>query len=378
MEVHYLKKILFVASVYAHFAAFHKPFMKMFQEKGYEVHAAGSNSMNRKDELNEMGVICHDVEFERFPFSKKNLKALKELNALFQVHYYNLIHVHTPTASFLTRYIASKHNQGKILYTAHGFHFFKGASRKNWLLFYPAEKMAKRWTDGLLVMNGEDFSLGKKLGFKENQNMFHVHGVGVDLNEFHEAINKKTCLKEELSLDSNAVVICCVAELSARKNQMFLLENWETIVERCPAANLVLIGSGNDSAKIKAYITENEMRNVHLLGYRSDVPSIIASSDIVTLVSKQEGLPRCLMEAMACAKPIITTNIRGSKDLVDNGQCGLVVDLGDRERLIKSFITLIEDEQLRVNYGKSGRKKIQDYILPTVLTEMEEIYSRYL
>lgn len=373
-----MKKVLFAASVYAHFAAFHKPFMKLFQEKGYEVHAAGSNSLNRKDELLEMGVICHDVDFDRLPFSKKNMRAIKELNALFQHHYFNLIHVHTPTAAFLTRYIASRHHQGKVLYTAHGFHFFKGASRKNWLLFYPVEKMAKRWTDGLLVMNEEDYSLGKRLGFKENENMFHVHGVGVDLNEFQEQSEETMDLKFELGLGPDTVVISCIAELSPRKNQMFLLENWKTITEQCPHAHLLIIGNGVDSEKIKAYIEENWVINVHLLGHRRDIPSIIASSDIVTLVSKQEGLPRCLMEAMASAKPIITTNVRGSRDLVDNGHGGIVVDLGDHEGLIKSFVTLIQDEQLRFNFGKTGQQKIQHYSLFNVLNEMEAIYSLYV
>ncbi|MGG1676771.1 glycosyltransferase family 4 protein [Neobacillus sp. NRS-1170] len=373
-----MKKVLFVASIYGHFAAFHKPFMQMFQEKGYEVHAAGSNSLNSKDELLEMGIICHDIEFDRSPFSKNNLLAIKKLHHLFQVNYFSLIHVHTPTAAFLTRYVASKHDQGKVLYTAHGFHFFKGASRKNWILFYPAEKMAKRWTDGLLVMNEEDYQLGKRLGFKENDNMFRVHGVGVNLHEFNPRTEKGMDIKSELGLSSDAVIISCVAELIDRKNQMFLLENWKEVVNCCPNAHLLIIGSGKDFDKINTFIHEQGMINVHLLGHRRDVPKILAVSDIVTLVSKQEGLPRCLMEAMACAKPIITTNIRGSKDLVENGHCGIVVNLGDHEHLRKSFITLINDEQLRTVYGKNGQQRIQNYSLMNVLSEMEDIYSRYI
>ncbi|MDN3019272.1 glycosyltransferase family 4 protein [Paenibacillus sp. BSR1-1] len=373
-----MKKVLFAASVYSHFASFHKPFMKMFQQKGYEVHAVGSNSRKRKDELLDIGVICHDVDFDRMPFSKKNMRAVKELNDLFRQHYFNLIHVHTPTAAFLTRYAASKHNQGKILYTAHGFHFFNGASRKNWLLFYPAEKLAKRWTDGLLVMNEEDISLGKRLGFMENHNMFHVHGVGVNLKEFNEKPGELIDIKNELGLTSENVIISCIAELSPRKNQLFLLKNWNSIVDQCPNAHLLIIGYGEDMEKIKAFIEENWIMNVHLLGYRKDIPSIIAASDIVTLVSKHEGLPRCLMEAMAAAKPIITTNVRGSRDLVDNGHCGLVVGLGDNEGLIQSFVRLIEDKQLRINFGRLGQQKIQAYSLGNVLNEMEEIYSRYV
>ena len=107
-------KVLFGASVYNHLSTFHKPFMKLFQEQGYEVHAIGSNSMGRKDELIEMGIICHDIDFDRFPFSKKNLNALRNLRDLFDDQYFDLIHVHTPTAAFLTRYAAMSKNRGKF------------------------------------------------------------------------------------------------------------------------------------------------------------------------------------------------------------------------------------------------------------------------
>ena len=352
--------------------------MKTLKDKGYEIHAAGSSSLKRKEELIEIGVICHDVDFNRLPVSINNKKAVRQLHNLFENLYFNLIHVHTPTAAFLTRYTASKHNQGKVLYTVHGFHFFKGANLKNWLFFYPVEKLAQRWTDGLIVMNKEDYNLGIKIGFREKFNLFTTHGVGVDLNEFQTEQVEMKYIKQELRLNENAVVISCVAELSSRKNQMFLLENWMTISSKCPNAHLLLIGGGNDSDKINRFITEKGIKNVYLLGFRRDISRIIASSDIVTLVSKHEGLPRCLMEAMACAKPIITTNVRGSRDLIDNLQNGIIVNLGDRKHLINGFIQLINDKKLRNFYGENGKKKILDYEINKVISEMNEIYSYYL
>jgi len=374
-----LKKVLFVASVYTHLSAFHKPFINLFQNKGYEVHAIGSDSLGRKDELLSMGIVCHDIEFDRQPFSKKNLIALKKLDKLFKNINYQMIHVHTPTAAFLTRYIASKHNQGKILYTAHGFHFFDGAPLKNWLLFYPAEKIAKKWTDGLLVMNEEDYKLGKRLGFQEDKNIFRVHGVGVDLTEFNSRVNKVTKgFLNELGVNEDALVISCIAELSSRKNQKFILDNWRRITLNNSNVHLLLIGNGPDYEKIKSFIFEKKLTNVHLLGYRRDVPEIIAQSDIVTLVSKQEGLPRCLMEAMACGKPIITTNVRGSRDLVEHDSTGIVVDLGNNEDLVNAFSKLLQNEEVRQVYGEAGKVKIQDYSLDNVLKEMDKIYSNFL
>ncbi len=372
-------KVLFGASVYNHLSAFHKPYIKHFQNQGYEVHAIGSNSMGRKDELIEMGVICHDIDFDRIPFSKKNIIALRKLNQLFKQQYFDLIHVHTPTAAFLTRYAASKHKQGKVLYTAHGFHFYEGAPKKNWALFYPAEKMAVKWTDALVVMNDEDYQLGKRLGFQEEKNLFSVHGVGVDLEEFkvQDTSGAKT-IRDELGLERDTQIISYIAELSTRKNQMFLLENWQAIIKECPKAHLVFIGEGSDEEKLKRYIKENDLMNVHLLGFRKDVPNIIAASDIVTLVSKHEGLPRCLMEAMAVGKPIIASDVRGSRDLVDDRRTGYLVGLDDEEKLRTRFISLLKDEKARREFGDQARAKIEDYSLTNVLNEMSSIYQRFL
>ncbi|WP_255551470.1 glycosyltransferase family 4 protein [Sporosarcina sp. E16_8] len=374
-----MKKILFVATVYHHLASFHKPFMKMFHEKGFEVHAIGSNSMGRKNELTAMGIICHDMDFYRIPLSSKNIRALKTLDDLIRHEYFELIHVHTPTAAFLTRYIASKHKQGKIIYTAHGFHFYKGAPMKNWLLFYFAEKLAVRWTDGLIVMNKEDYQLGKKLGYKEKENLFKVHGVGVNLAEFQSTVRDSDMdIREELGVEDDALIVCCIAELSARKNHFFLLGNWKSIVAKCPTAHLVLVGTGKSEKEIKEYIESNRIPNVHLIGFRSDINQIISSSDIVTLVSKHEGLPKCLMEAMACAKIVVTTNVRGSRDLVEHESTGIVVGLGDGASLVESFVTVLRSKQLRLNYGRNGLQKIQNYSLHCVLQEMDDIYERYL
>ena len=129
------KKILFSATVYTHLANFHKPFIKSLQDKGYEIHAAANPDHGRKDEIESMGVICWDIPFSRSPINKGNIISLKKLKHLFKSHYFELIHVHSPVAAFLVRYSAKRAKQGKVLYTAHGFHFFKGAPKKNWYLF---------------------------------------------------------------------------------------------------------------------------------------------------------------------------------------------------------------------------------------------------
>ncbi|OQP10741.1 glycosyltransferase family 4 protein [Geobacillus thermoleovorans] len=370
------RKILFSATVYAHLAAFHKPFIQLLQDKGYEVHAAANPDHGRKAEIEEMGVVCWDIPFSRSPYDRSNVWAMRELKRLFHTHRFDLIHVHTPVASFLVRYMAKKCGQGPVLYTAHGFHFYQGAPLQNWLIYYTAEKWAARWTDGLVVMNEEDYGNGKRLGFKEDESLFFVHGVGVSIDQY--GVQGDANIRGQLGIPDSDVVITYIAELNWNKNHLFLLRNWKKILRRASNVHCLIIGKGEAEEELKQYVKHNELHHIHFLGFRHDVPMILSQSDIVTLLSFREGLPRCVMEAMASKKPLVVTNIRGSRDLVQHGVNGFVVNLEDDDALTESFIQLIRDPKLREKMGQSSFERIQPYRLEHVLTEMEDVYSRFL
>jgi glycosyltransferase involved in cell wall biosynthesis len=372
------KKVLFSATVYSHLAAFHKPFIKLLQDKGYEVHAAANPDHGRKEEIEEMGVICWDIPFSRSPYQLSNFKAMIELKNLFQKHYFDLIHVHTPVASFLVRYTAKKYKQGPVLYTAHGFHFYKGAPIQNWLIYYTAEKLARRWTDGLIVMNKEDYDNGTKLGFKENESLFFTHGVGVSFDQYSVSTDSSGYIRQQLNIADNDIVITYIAELIERKNHIYLLRNWKNILNNYSNVHCLIVGTGRREEDLKKYVEQNQLKNIHFLGFRKDIPEILSQSDIVTLLSFHEGLPRCIMEAMVSGKPLVVTNVRGSRDLVKHGVNGFVVDLEDDQSLVESFAKLINDKNLREQMGKSSFKEIQSYNLANVLNEMQEIYSHFI
>lgn len=372
------KKVLFSATVYSHLAAFHKPFMKMLQEKDYEVHAAANPNHGRKEEIEEMGIVCWDIPFSRSPYHVNNFKAMVGLSHLFRNQYFDLIHVHTPVASFLVRYMAKKYKQGAVLYTAHGFHFYKGAPIQNWLMYYTAEKLARRWTDGLIVINEEDYENGKRLGFRENESLFFTHGVGISLDEYRENAHDNLYIRQKLSVKQNDIVISYIAELNDNKNHMFLLKNWNTLIQHCPNLHCFIIGSGEKEQKLITYVKEKNLKNVHFLGYRRDIAEILSQSDIVSLLSYREGLPRCIMEGMAARKPLVVTNIRGSRDLVKDGENGFIVDLGDDQTLVKCFTKLIHNKDLREKMGRDSLRKIQSYNLVNVLEEMRQVYSNYI
>ncbi|MCX7950143.1 MAG: glycosyltransferase family 4 protein, partial [Treponemataceae bacterium] len=261
------------------------------------------------------------------------------------------------------------------LYTAHGFHFYQGAPWKNWLLWYPLEKIAAPMTRALLVMNAEDFDYGKRLGFIPGETLFFVHGVGVDTGRFQ---NVSSCFRSELGVDENDVIITSIAEFTPTKNHVFLLSSWEKVVRVCNNAHLVLVGDGELLEKTKTLVQERSIPRVHFLGRRRDIPEILADTDIVVLVSQREGLPRALLEGMAAGKPLVATDVRGNRDLVENGVNGFLIPLGDVDTLAQVLLQLIDSPKLRKKMGQASQEKVKNYSLECVLQEMGEIYRRFL
>lgn len=372
------RRVLFVATVYAHLASFHIPFMRLLQEKGYEVHAAASSADGRKSDVEAAGVVCWEVPFARSPYDPSNIKAVQSLKALFDEYRFDLIHVHTPTAAFLGRYLAKKTGQGPVLYTAHGFHFYKGAPFLYWLLYYNAERLARRWTDGLMVMNGEDYENACRMGFIPDKDLFYVHGVGVDLAAYAQARFSEWYVRAELGIPAEDVVVVCVGELNSNKNQSFLLQAWNELSSKINYCHLLLVGRGEMMVRLKSMVQKKNIPRVHFLGYRADVPSILFESDIAVLTSKREGLPRCVMEAMAAGKPVVATNVRGSRDLVEHGRTGFLVEPGDVKGLAAALEKLVRNQALREKMGAAAREKVRDYSLEKVLLEMSGIYDRFL
>ncbi len=373
--------VLFIASIYGHLSGFHIPFMAMLRDMGYQVFAAASFD-GREQELKDIGVICYDIPFARSPYNPRNLRAFMELKELLESNHFDLVHVHTPAAAFLGRYLAKKTNQGPVLYTAHGFHFYEGAPLQNWLLYYPVEKLAARWTDGLIVMNQEDFdNAQKRLGFCEGQNLFFVHGVGVPVPDrafSADDTRGASSIRHELGIGSKDVLVACIGELNPNKNQSFLLDAWGKVAKKRTKVHLLIIGEGSNKRELEKRVLEEKIGNVHFLGYRDDVLHILQEIDILAHVSRREGLPRVVMEAMAASKPVVATDVRGNRDLVENGLNGLLVPLGDVRELESALLRLIDNEELRKSFGIESANKIKDYSLDKVLVEMKEIYSRFL
>ena len=374
----YKKKVLVAATVYTHLANFHKPAIKLLQEKGYEVHAAANDNEGRKEEIEDLGVTCHIINFVRSPFNKQNILAVKQISSLLKGNYFELIHVHTPIASFIVRYIGKKHHQGPILYTAHGFHFYKGAPILNWCVYYLAERIAKKWTDGLIVINNEDFNQGKRMGFTTNKDLFLINGVGVNLNIYNKNCFLDNNFRYEYNIPLHNIVVTCVAEFTKNKNQQFLIKAWREIIRDYTQIHLVFVGEGERQTYLKNMVLHEKIRNIHFLGFRNDVQQILKNSDVIALVSNREGLPKSIIEGMAYGLPAIVTNVRGSRDLISHGENGYLVGVDNVKELIESLRILIERKEIRETMGKSSLQRINRYSLEIIIKEIERIYQAFL
>lgn len=370
------KKVLFVASVYRHLTAFHLPYIKYFQRNGYVVYAAAGEDMKVREELEALNVHCIDIAFSRSPVSKDNIAAYKQLKKLFSEMTFELVHVHTPVAALLTRRAFQVAKHGKIVYTAHGFHFFDGSPKQNWLIYYTAEKIAAKWTDHLITINKEDYISAQKL--LPNDQISNVHGVGVEFDTVRLSEEEKAKLRQEIGLIEDHVMIAFVAELNANKNHQFLLRNWSKLKDNIPQAALCIIGTGELEQQLKKFVKTENLQDVHFLGYRNDVPSLLQISDIVTLLSYREGLPKSIMEAMVEGLPCVVTNTRGLRDLISDEKNGYVVNHGDEDALVNAFGRLVESKQLRETMGGEAKELVKPYLLENVLMEYVEIYEKLL
>lgn len=332
-----MKKVLFVATVTNHINSFHIPYLKMFKEEGYEVHVASFG-----DEPIEYCDKHFDIPFKRNPLKMQNIKAYKELKEIIKNNKYKIIHCHTPVAGVLTRLAARKtrkYNNTKVIYTAHGFHFYKGAPLLNWIIYYPIEKWLSKYTDCLITINQEDYDLAKRK-FKAKQ-IELVHGVGIKEDKFNFTMTteENNKLRESIGLKKDDYVLIQVGELNKNKNQIMAIKAMKELVGTNSNIKLLLVGKGTQEQfyrdKIKEYNLQN---NVYILGYRRDIPELMKMSNILLSLSFREGLPVNVMEAMFCNLPIIATKCRGNIDLAKNYNMFNIIKINDIEMLKNKII----------------------------------------
>lgn len=366
-----MKKVLIVATVIEHINSFHLPYIKQLSNDGFLVDVV-SNGGVENVYVNQ----SFSIPFSRNPLSLNNFKAYRAAKCIIENGNYDVIYCHTPIASALVR-IAAKNQSSKVIYTAHGFHFYKGASIINKVVFYNIEKHCAKYTDVLITMNDEDFESSINFKLKENGKHIKMNGIGFSPRP---VIRQRNEIRTELSIPEDAIVLTCVAEFSKGKNHRMLIELMKRF--KSQEVYLVLCGRGRTLDDIKAMVKECELSNkVIFAGYRNDITDILNASDIFVFPSMREGLPVAVMEAMQERLPVVGNKVRGVRDLIDERKGGILVcprSKSIEEDYYNELLELIHSSSLRKEYGDYNHNKVQKYEINTVLPEYIELLEEGL
>lgn len=313
-------RVLMVATVAATIGSFNMENIRILLNMGYKVDVAAdftdesvwpAEKVNAfKELLSDMGVEYIQLNFSRSAFSvKRHIDSYNSAIKLLNERKYRLVHTHTPIASAIIRLAAHKTGT-KVIYTAHGFHFYKGAPLKNWLVFYPIEKWLSKYTDVLITINKEDYARATSK-FRAKRTVY-VPGVGVDTEKFTPQKLGRERIRKELGLSDSQKMILSVGELNENKNHI-------SVIKALKGSDYVYVVVGKGELGERLHTTAQECNvDLHLMGYRNDVADFYSAADLYVLPSIREGLNVSLMEAMASGLAVTCSNIRGNKDLVDS------------------------------------------------------------
>ncbi len=371
------KKILFVATVQSHICQFHLPIMKMLKEEGFEVHVAARNNLAEKNGLQmKYADKIYDIPFERSPFNKNNIKAYKKLNDILKKENYNIVHCNTPVGGMITRLASNKFRKKglRVIYTAHGFHFYKGAPIKNWIIYYPIEKIMSYLTDDLITITKEDYNLATQKKFKCR--VHHIYGMGVNSNKFKQiSLEEKNNIRLKKGYKDEFIILC-TGELNKNKNQSTLIKAMADVVNVYPNTKLLLAGNGPTHDELESLVKSlNLEKNIELLGYRTDLEDYVNLCDLVVSASFREGLPLNIMEAMICGKPVIASDNRGHRELIHDKENGVLVEGNNSKSFYEAICNLIEDTKMADYYCVKSLTYIKPYDIKNVKKKFESIYS---
>lgn len=382
-----MKKILIVASVISFIEWFNKENVEFLKnELNCEVHiACNLDYMKDTDikrtnkyieRLKSENIVLHNILFARNPINTANIKAYKELKGIINREKFDLIHCHTPAAAMITRLAARyAHKSGTtVMYTCHGFHFHNAAPLKNWIIYYPVEKFLSRYCDYIVTINKEDFSRAKTFHCKKVR---YIPGVGVDIAKIRTISVDKSAKRKELNIPENAILILSVGELIERKNHEVIIRALGKLKNR--NIYYAIAGKGPLKEYLENLSDKMQIRNnVVFLGFRTDIYELYHIADISAFPSKIEGLGLAGIEAMAAGVPLVSSNVHGILDYVENGKTGYAVPPNDIDGFAEAIELLTENEELRNSMKQNCIEAVTPFEINNALNVMWNIYREIL
>ncbi|MCR5229283.1 MAG: glycosyltransferase family 4 protein [Solobacterium sp.] len=371
-------KILFITTMDLQIHTFHERIIHQLKEQGHTVDAVTNGYYTDTNHNYTNPDLDHKytVPFSRNPLKPDNIKARNTIRKLIQENQYDIISCHSPVAGFFGR-MAARGLDVRVLYTAHGFHFWKGAPAVNTVVFKNMERLAAHWTDTIMTINPEDYEAASRFRYKKGGGPVLIPGVGVDVHHIKSLKCGKGIIRQELGLPEDAFVMYSVGEMIKRKNHIFVLNSLREEFHRDPKLHYVIAGFGKLEPELKKFVSENGLENqVHILGFRKDARRLMYGMDLFLFPSYQEGLPVAVMEAMSAGLPCIVSDIRGSHDLILNGENGFVYPVDDTEKFLEAFRRLRSDAELRDRFSRKVLEDAEQYSVESVEPQILALYRK--
>ncbi|MBO4878238.1 MAG: glycosyltransferase family 4 protein [Ruminococcus sp.] len=371
-------KMLYILNVAERVNNFSYSAMIAAQKLGIEFSIAGNwgypDDAAREADEKKYGIKIYQVDFIRAPYDPRNYKAYRQIKAIMEQNKFDLIHCNTPIGGIIGRYAAKKCGIDKVIYQAHGFHFYNGAPFINRTLFYNIEKHFAKDTDVLVTINSEDFEAAKAFSLRKGGKLRYVHGVGINLSVYDGAEKRSQQKRSELGLGDADIAVISVGELNKNKNNIVIAKAMAMINNK--NLHYYICGVGPEEAAIKSFASEHGLsENIRFLGYRNDVRELLSACDIFVMPSFREGLSRSLMEAMACGLPCVASRIRGNTDLIVEGGGYLCAPDSPEEFADALRKCLTAD---RKSMGEVNMQSVKQYDLSIVIAEWKQIYKDVL
>lgn len=381
-----MRKALVLASVASMIDQFNMNNIKLLQELGYKVDVVtnyeygSTTSQDRVDEVRAK-LESDGVHTIHMPIPRKItdvsgiIRSYKAVKKLCDENKYSLLHCHSPIGGVVARFGAKKARKKfgtRVIYTAHGFHFFKGAPIANWLTLFPVEWVCSFITDVLMTVNKEDHERAIRL--MNAKKIVYIPGVGIDTVKINNVKADRTKKRKEIGIPADCIAVFTVGELNENKNQEVIVKALGKLDRK--DIHFVICGQGVN----RDYLTDLADRygikdKVHFMGYRTDVIEIGKVCDIFVFPSKREGLGLAALEAMAEGLPLVTSNVHGIVDYSVNGVSGYNCAPNDVDGFSEAIVKLADDKELRERMGKANIESVKRFDTKEVMKVMREIYK---
>lgn len=354
---------------------FFKSLIKELIEEGNTVDIACNESDYKVDDYyRELGCRIYPVNWTRSPLSFSNIGAIKELKRIVQENRYDIVHCHTPIAGACTRLACKslRKNGVKVFYTAHGFHFYKGAPLLNWLIYYPIEKSCSRYTDVLITINREDYELARQK--MKAKRIEYVPGVGIDVGHFRDTVTDRTAKRKEFGFSDDDFLLLSVGELNANKNHQIVINALAKTQD--PHIHYVIAGEGELHGFLEDLARKLGVADqVHLIGYRNDVADLYKMADVDVFPSIREGLGLAALEGMAAGLPLICSDNRGSRSFAINSENSIVCDADKADSFAKAISLLKKTPLLKHQLASCAEKTAENYDVLPINMQMIQLYN---